>query len=243
MIKFIKNLLMATTVPDGEEKVRNAIAFFASEHERLTQKPLAVRSLHKYLALLDHASLKKVGRPVFGRHFRRMGRTLTDPWGSRETRKDDCFVFILQEGEYVVKATGKPDLTYYSSFELDEMKRLVNVNALRRVLRKRFSSLETDDTKRFDEVNADFLDDTREEAWAEIKNAAMDVSEVSFFTKRKEVGEMLGLNLLIEKYENRLKELETQVEEVKRKLEVVTEASRLLKEEGLSEDEPRPRWP
>jgi hypothetical protein len=243
MIKFIRNLLMATTVPDGEEKVKNAIVFFASEHKRLAQKPLAVSSLHKYLALLDHASLKKVGHPTFGLHFRRMGRKLTDPYERRETRKDDCFVVFPQEGEYVVKATGKPDLTYFSSFEQDEMKRLVKVNALGRVLHKRFSSLETDATKRLVKVSADRLDDTREETWAEIKNAVMDVSEVSFFTKRKEVGKMTGLNLLIEKYTTRLKELEAQMEEVKRKLEVVTEASRLLKEEGLSEDEPGHSWP
>jgi hypothetical protein len=242
MIRFIRNLLMATTIHDGEEKVKNAIAFFASEHERLTQKPLAVTSLYKYLALLD-ASLRKVAHPTFEPHFRRMGRKLTDPYERRETRKDDCFVVIPREGEYVVKATRNPDLSYFYSFELDEMNKLVRLNALTRVLHKRFSSLETDDTKRLDEVNADFLDDTREEAWAEIKNAVMDVSERSFFTKRKEVDEMTSLNLLIEKYETRLKELETAMAEVKRKLEVVIEASRLLTEEGLSEDEPRPRWP
>jgi hypothetical protein len=56
----------------------------------------------------------------------------------------------------------EPDLNYSSSLELEEMKRLVNLNSLRRVLHKRFSSPETDGTKRADEVNADFLDDTRE---------------------------------------------------------------------------------
>ena len=77
----------------------NAIAFFASEHERLTQKPLAVSSLHTYLTLLDHMSLEKVGRPVFGRHFRRMGKTLTDPLGRQETPQDDGGARILKEGE------------------------------------------------------------------------------------------------------------------------------------------------
>jgi hypothetical protein len=236
---------MTTAVHDGEEKVKNAIAFLASEHERLTQELLAVTTVHKYLAFIDNASLEKIGRPAFGFPRRERERTFTDPYERRETPKDDCFVLIPRKGEYVVKATREPDLSCFSSFELDEMKRLVKVNAdrLAKVLHKRFSSLKTDGTKKLDEVYADRLDDTREDAWAAIKNAAMDVSERSFFTKRKEVGKMSGLNLLIEKYENRLKELETQMEEVKRKLEVVTEASRLLKEEGLSEDEPRPRWP
>lgn len=242
MIKFIRNLLMATTVPDGEEKVKNAIAFFASEHQRLTQKPLTATSVHKYLSLLDDESLKKAGHPAFGLHFRRMGKKLTDCSERRETRNDDFFVVILQEGEYVVKATREPDLSHFSTLELVEMKKLVDLNVLRKVLHKRFSSLEADGTRRIDEVNADFLDDTREEAWAEIKNAVMDVSERSFFTKCKEVDEMTGLNLLIEKYETRLTELETQVAEIKRKLETVTEASRLLSEEGLSEDDSKPRW-
>ena len=51
---------------------------------------------------------------------------------------------------------------------------------------------------------------------------------------------MSGLNLLTEKYVTQLKELESRVAEVKRKLETLTEASRLLEEEGLSEDGPQP---
>ena len=47
---------------------------------------------------------------------------------------------------------------------------------------------------------------------------------------------MSGLQLLTEKYVARLKELETQMADVKHKLETVMEASRLLTEEGLSED-------
>jgi hypothetical protein len=54
---------------------------------------------------------------------------------------------------------------------------------------------------------------------------------------------MSGLELLTEKYVTRLKELEAQEEEVKHKLETVMEASRLLAEEGLSEDAPRVVFP
>jgi hypothetical protein len=248
MIKFIRNLLMATAVPEGEEKVKNAIAFFASEYERLTQKPLAVGSLHKYLALLDHASLEKLGHPALGLLHRTRGRILTDPYESRKTGKHDCFVVIHKQGKYVVKATKEPDLNRFSSFELNEMKRLVQVNAdrLGKVLYNRFSSFERDEMKR---GRADGLagsrnqDDTREQAWAKIKSAVMDVSERNFFTQHKEVSEMTGLRLLIEKYETRLSELEAEMAELKRKMETVKEALHLLKEEGLLEDEPKPHWP
>jgi hypothetical protein len=241
MINFIKNLLLSTTAPDGEEKIRNAIAFFASEHERLTHKPLSVSSLHRYLALLDHTSMEKTGRPVFGLGHRTKWRLLTESGGGRKTtRKQDCFVLIPGRDEYLVKATREPNLSYFSSFELDEMKGLAEVNAdrLTKVLHRRFSSLETEDRMKLDQVSAELVANTPEMAWTEI-----DVSEHSFFNNREEVGEMAGLGLLMEKYEAQLKELETQMAEVKRKLKIVTEASNLLREEGLSDDEPQPRWP
>jgi len=58
------------------------------------------------------------------------------------------------------------------------------------------------------------------------------------FRSNKEVRIASGLKMLTEKYATQLKELETRMTEVKRKLEIVKEASRLLEEEGLSEDNP-----
>ena len=54
---------------------------------------------------------------------------------------------------------------------------------------------------------------------------------------------MSGLTLLTEKYATQLTQLENTMTELKRKLETVAEASRLLEEEGLSEEEAKPRWP
>jgi hypothetical protein len=69
-------------------------------------------------------------------------------------------------------------------------------------------------------------------------HTASDLQMLMSSFKDKEVGTMSGLQLLTEKYVNRLKELEAQVEDVKHKLEIVMEASRLLEGEGLSEDTP-----
>ena len=49
---------------------------------------------------------------------------------------------------------------------------------------------------------------------------------------------MNGLQSLVEKYGTQLKELETRMAETKHKLEVAVKASRLLEEEGLSENKP-----
>lgn len=212
-------------IPDWNHKIKNAITFFAWEHERLLQEPLAVTTLHRYLAFFDYASSEKTGRPAFGLHSRGMGRALTEPCKGPETREDDSFLLIPHKGQYTVKATKEPDLSCFSSFELGEMKRLVEGNAdpLAKAPRKR--------------------GDAQDETWAEIKKAVMDVSEVNLFTKPKEVGNMSGLTLLTEKYTTQLSELENTMAELRRKLETVAEASRLLEEEGLSEEEPKPRWP
>jgi hypothetical protein len=56
----------------------------------------------------------------------------------------------------------------------------------------------------------------------------------------KEARTTSGLQLLAEKYVTQIKELETRIADAKHKVEVVTEASRLLEEEGLSDDSPTP---
>ena len=47
---------------------------------------------------------------------------------------------------------------------------------------------------------------------------------------------MSNLHLLIEKYLSQVKELETRLTDLRHKIEVVMEASRLLAEEGLSDE-------
>ena len=68
---------------------------------------------------------------------------------------------------------------------------------------------------------------------------ARGITVLSF--TRKEVRAMSGLQLLIERYVGQLKELETRRADTKCKVEIVTEASRLLAEEGLSDEYPPDR--
>ena len=64
---------MAAGISDREEKIKNAICFFAFEHERLTSGPLTHASLYKYLAFLDYASIEETGAPALGLLYRRRG--------------------------------------------------------------------------------------------------------------------------------------------------------------------------
>ena len=52
---------------------------------------------------------------------------------------------------------------------------------------------------------------------------------------------MSSLRVLIEKYVTQMKELEGRIADTKHKLEIVMEASRLLAEEGLSDEYPSDR--
>jgi len=49
---------------------------------------------------------------------------------------------------------------------------------------------------------------------------------------------MAGPHALIEKYAAQIRDLETRMAETKRRLEVIMEASRLLAEEGLADEQP-----
>ncbi len=123
---------MASTIPYREEKIKNAVCFFAAEHEKRTRKPLSQTFLYKYLAFLDFGSLEKIGRPALGLIYKAMERGPVPPelYGQRDKLKNECFSFVaLEESKYIVKATGKPDLEYFSSFELQEMSRLIEIYA------------------------------------------------------------------------------------------------------------------
>lgn len=54
----IERLRMAQPIPYKDEKLKNAICFFANEHEKLTRKPLSQTFLYKYLAFLDFKSIE-----------------------------------------------------------------------------------------------------------------------------------------------------------------------------------------
>jgi hypothetical protein len=219
---------MAVTIRDREKKIKNAICFFASEHERLTHKPLTHTFLDQYLAFFDFASMEKIGHPALGLLYRTRGRGPL-PIGTYEMRdkqKNGCHILLSQsKGRYIVKATGKPDLSCFSPFELSEMKRLVETYA------HRFA-------KAFDAGEA-MRAGLRKGSRGVRTNAGIDYDDVfdhNFFTKHEEATTMNNLHALIEKYVAQMKELETRMTDVKHKLEVVMEASRLLMEEGLSDE-------
>ena len=121
-------------IPNREERIKNAICFFASEHRRLTGRPLTHTSLYKYLAFLDYASIEKTGRPALGLLYRTKGKhplpVVTH--AKLHSLREDRFVFLPQgQGRYLVAATAEPDLSFFSPLEVSEMKSLVETYAHR----------------------------------------------------------------------------------------------------------------
>jgi hypothetical protein len=213
--------------PTKEEKIRNAVCFFAVEHEKLAREPLALNSLHKYLASLGYRSFEESRHPALGllRGGTERRHLIVDIDGKHTKLKADCFSLVPYHGTYVVEATGLPDLNCFSPFELLGMKKTVKIGAAG-LARRVDSGLDIRQAKGRRVWVGQKVDGDRDEVINERP------------TTHKEVRLMSSLLMLIERYTIQVKELETRMADVKRKLEVVLEASRLLKEEGLADDDP-----
>ncbi len=115
-----------------EEKIRNAICYFATEHTKRTKKPLHQTFLYKYLAFLDFESLSDTGHPVLGLKYKAMGRgpVPIEIYDKRKSLKTECFQFKeLEDEKIIIIPTGRPNLEFFSSYEIQKMRRLIEIFA------------------------------------------------------------------------------------------------------------------
>ena len=132
------------------EKIENAICFFAQEHKKLTKQPLYQIYLFKYLAFLDFECLKNTGRPSLGLKYLAMerGPVPIDIYNQRDSYKSDCFEFTrVDNDKYVIELKGRPDLGYFSPYEISQMKRLVEIFADRWVKSNEMSEASHEEIK------------------------------------------------------------------------------------------------
>ena len=111
-----------------EEKLNNAICFFALEHKKKSGKDLTQTYLYKYLAFLDFLSVKEYGVPAVDLCYRAMARgpVPIELYNNRDHLETPLYEFIAQEKNiYIVRSKDKPNMDYFSDFELDLMSRLV----------------------------------------------------------------------------------------------------------------------
>lgn len=103
-------------IPYRDEKIQNAIAFFAKEHRKKTRQFLYQTFLYKYLAFFDFWSLRDTGRPALNLKYKAMkkGPVPIEIYGNKqETEKKD------------------PDMDYFSPYEEELLHKLIEIFAQR----------------------------------------------------------------------------------------------------------------
>jgi len=116
-------------IPYRDEKIMNAVSFFADKHRKKTRKPLYQTALYKYLAFFDFLSLRESGRPALDLVYRakERGPVPVEIYGNKKDtskykfRKDEYGEFVISVGSF--------DPDYFSPYELEIMERLIEIYA------------------------------------------------------------------------------------------------------------------
>lgn len=119
-------------IPYREQKIENAIAFFVHEYNRITKKCIRQTFLYKFLAFLDFESVKETGEPALGLTYDAMDRgpVPEELYKEREFLQSDMYTSSMDGAQLIFKASvKKPDLDYFSKWEIDEMNRLIEIYA------------------------------------------------------------------------------------------------------------------
>ena len=120
-------------IPYRQEKIQNAVAFFSERFLKKTKRPLPQTCLYKFLALLDFTSIKETGIPVLGLEYETMerGPVPIEIYNNKSETPKYKFQkrkFGDWDGEAVFPK-GRPDLNYFSDYELDLMGRFIEIYA------------------------------------------------------------------------------------------------------------------
>jgi uncharacterized phage-associated protein len=116
-------------IPYRKEKIQNAIVFFAREHRKKTRKPLYQTYLYKYLAFLDFISLREIGRPALELIYKAMQRGPVPIEIYKERADTSLYKFVENELGKIIVTNNKPDMDYFSSYEIKLMYRLIEIYA------------------------------------------------------------------------------------------------------------------
>ena len=117
-----------------KEKIENAILFFGKEHYKKTKNYLYQTFLYKYLAFFDFNSLKATGRPALGLTYLAFerGPVPKEIYDKRKDYKINSFKFVNIGNDKIQIVPNKnvnPDLDFFSRYEINEMKRLIEIYA------------------------------------------------------------------------------------------------------------------
>ncbi len=115
-----------------KERIENAICFFAYEHYKITKKYLYQTYIYKYLSFFEFDVLEGTGESPLSLDFMAMerGPVPIEIYNKRDEIKSNLFSFDKQnDDKIIVKALKKPDLDYFSDYEIKEMDKLIDIYA------------------------------------------------------------------------------------------------------------------
>jgi len=114
---------------EKNEKLKNAICYFAQEHPKKKGAPLYQTYLYKFLAFLDFGSTKERGKPIFGLTYDALeeGPVPMDIYNKRDKLKNETFEFKkLDEEKYIIISNKTANLSYFSEYEIKKMNELLD---------------------------------------------------------------------------------------------------------------------
>lgn len=117
-------------IPYQKEKTDNAICYFAKKYKKHARKNMPQTTLYKLLSFLDLESIKNIGMPALGLKYKAMknGPVPSDLYNNKP--ETELYKFVNTEGKnYEVICKGKPDMDYFSAYEIEAMERLILIYA------------------------------------------------------------------------------------------------------------------
>lgn len=111
-----------------KERLENAICFFAYGHYKETKKYPSQTYIYKYLAFFEFQILEETGEAPLDLTYRAMkrGPVPLELYENRRGLKADCFCFEEKdENTILVRALKKPEMDYFSEYEIKKMNDLI----------------------------------------------------------------------------------------------------------------------
>lgn len=110
------------------ERIENAIAFFAGEHYKKTSHFLYQTSMWKYLSFFEFRRLEQTGEMPLELSYCAMehGPVPIELYHNISNLKSDLYRVIQEDqNKYKFQATGRPNLDYFSEDEIAELNNLI----------------------------------------------------------------------------------------------------------------------
>jgi hypothetical protein len=127
-----------------KERLENIICYFAREHHKKTREFPFQTKIYKYLALFEFQILETTGNAPLDLTYQAQdyGPVPTELYYKRREIESHCFEFKeLKENQFIVKPKGRPNLDYFSDYEIKLMNDLIFIYAQSWIGTKIFSDV------------------------------------------------------------------------------------------------------